>query len=169
MWEEGSGKMNSLDFAIKMEQDGEQYYKSQAELNKDNHLYSVCMMLAKDEARHAALLDRIQNQKSYNLVDNDTIGHVKNVFADLGDIKSEIKDYPSQLDFYRTALAREEDSIKLYTELLEKAGSAPDKMVFEYLIKQEKQHYETFEWLVTMLLNAEEWVESAEFGLRKDY
>jgi len=161
--------MNSLDFAIKMEQDGEQYYRTQAEINKNNHLHPVCLMLAKDEARHAALLDRIQNQKSYNLVDDDTIGNVKNVFADLGDIKSEIKDYPSQLDFYRTALEREKESISLYTDLWQKANSVQDKEVFDYLIKQEKQHYETFEWLVTMLLNAEEWVESAEFGLRKDY
>ena len=102
-------------------------------------------------------------------MDDDTIGNVKNVFADLGDIKSEIKDYPSQLDFYRTALEREKESISLYTDLWQKANSVQDKEVFDYLIKQEKQHYETFEWLVTMLLNAEEWVESAEFGLRKDY
>jgi len=41
--------MNPLEYAIKMELDGVQYYNKQAELNKDNELYNVFKEMAKDE------------------------------------------------------------------------------------------------------------------------
>lgn len=36
-------------------------------------------------------------------------------------------------------------------------------------MKQEEEHYEIIDQLVTLLSRSEEWVESAEFGLRKEY
>ncbi|TCW39547.1 rubrerythrin [Thermohydrogenium kirishiense] len=41
--------MNPLEYAIKMELDGVDYYNKQAELNKDNELYNVFKEMAKDE------------------------------------------------------------------------------------------------------------------------
>jgi len=38
--------MNDLNFAIKMENDGEKYYREQAEINKNNALYTVCLKMA---------------------------------------------------------------------------------------------------------------------------
>eukprot|EP00825_Cyclidium_porcatum_P042734 TRINITY_DN5911_c0_g1_i3.p1 TRINITY_DN5911_c0_g1~~TRINITY_DN5911_c0_g1_i3.p1 ORF type:complete len:169 (+),score=41.19 TRINITY_DN5911_c0_g1_i3:76-582(+) len=49
-------KMNVLEFAIQMEQDGEKYYREQAELYTQNNLNVVCRMLADDEKMHAQLL-----------------------------------------------------------------------------------------------------------------
>ncbi|HWQ41417.1 MAG TPA: rubrerythrin, partial [Desulfosporosinus sp.] len=40
---------------------------------------------------------------------------------------------------------------------------------FEYLIKQEEDHYTIIEQLVSLLSRPEEWVESAEFGVREEY
>ena len=67
------------------------------------------------------------------------------------------------------ALGKEKQSIDLYTDFLSKASNDEEKTLFEYLIRQEKQHYEIFDELVTMLRNSEDWVENAEFGIRKEY
>ena len=160
--------MNVLEFAINMELDGEKYYKEQAEINKDNSLNSVCLMLADDEAHHAKILKNRQSQKPYDLSESDTLLKAKNVFSGIGDIDMELKPTPSQLDFYRIASEKEKESIALYSELLSKAEDKQDTAVFEYLIQQEKKHHEVLDNLASMLRHSEEWVESPEFGLRKE-
>jgi len=161
--------MNALDFAIKMELDGEQYYRKQAEINIDNNLYSVCMMLANDETHHAQILTSMKERQSVELPDSDTLQKAKNVFNGLGEIEMALKPIPNQLDFYRIASEKETQSIALYSELLLKADNERDAEVYNYLISQEKQHFEVLDELAELLRHAEEWVESAEFGLRKDF
>ncbi len=161
--------MNPLDFAIKMELDGEEFYQRQADINKGNPLYEVCQMLAKDEARHAKILKNMLGQEDFRLEESPLPLTLKNIFNDSEDIKNELKMIPSQLDFYRFALDKEKQSIELYANLLKGETQPKVKEVYKFLLKQEKQHYETMELLVSMLMNADEWVESAEFGLRKDF
>lgn len=161
--------MNTYEFAINMEMDGEEYYKKQAEINKENSLGSVCLMLANDEAHHAQILKNRQSQQPYTLPDSDTLRHAKNVFQGIGNIEMATKPFPSQLDFYRIASEKEKQSINLYMELLTKAEDKEDIAVFEYLIGQEKKHYEVLDNLALLLQQTEEWVESAEFGLRKEF
>lgn len=60
-------------------------------------------------------------------------------------------------------------SIHLYTNLLLEAEDSKDRELFEFLIKEEKKHYELLDGLSEMLRNSEEWIENAEFGIRKEY
>ena len=161
--------MNALEYAIQMELDGEKYYREQAELNKDNSLYTVCLMLAEDEKKHAMILSNKLEKLAYELTDSEMLLDVKNVFTDINNIEMEEKEVLSQLDFYRIALDKEKQSIELYTDLLNKAADSEEKDVFEYLIRQERQHQDVLEELVTLLRHAHEWVEAAEFGIRKEY
>lgn len=159
--------MNALEFAIKMELDGEKYYREKAELNKDNSLHRVCVMLADDEQKHAFMLTEKLQGKSYELKDSAMLSDTKNVFQEINAMKND--DLISQLEFYRTALQKEKESIELYQDLLSKAVDENEKELFTFMIKEESHHQEIFEELVMMLQNASEWVESAEFGIRKEY
>lgn len=161
--------MNVLEYAIKMELDGEKYYREQAQINKNNKLYTVCLMLAEDEKNHARILNQKLNEMVYELASIDTLAKAKNIFEDLGNLKMETKEVLSQLDFYSIAQEKEKQSINLYKDFLDKATNNQEKELFEYLIGQERQHYEVLEELVMLLRRAEEWVEAAEFGTRKEY
>ncbi|MEZ4357500.1 MAG: ferritin family protein [Eubacteriales bacterium] len=161
--------MNILEYAINMEIDAEKYYTKQAEINRNNSLYVVCSMLAKDENNHARILKNRLGNLPYELTDSDMQLNIKNVFKDIDNFKSEIKKIPSQLDFYRMVLEKEKESIDLYTDFLSKAIDEPEKTLFSYLIKQETKHYEIIYELVLMLRHTEDWVESAEFGIRGEY
>lgn len=161
--------MSILEFAVNMELEGEKYYTEQADLNKGNSLETVFLMLAKDENMHAKVLQNKANKLSYDLVPNETLSVAKNVFSDLGALKDEIKQNPNQLDVYRLALENEKQSIALYQKYLSEAADDETKNLFEYLIKQEEDHYSILDQLVSLISHSEEWVENAEFGLRKEY
>ena len=49
--------MRSYEFAIRMELDGEKYYMEQAEKHKNSGLYTIFLTLAKDERKHAQILE----------------------------------------------------------------------------------------------------------------
>ncbi|MCE5196928.1 MAG: ferritin family protein, partial [Negativicutes bacterium] len=148
---------------------GEKYYREQAELYTQNSLDVVCRMLADDEKVHAQLLSYKMNHLPYESPDSQTLSKAKNIFQDIAKIKIKGKENPSQLDFYRIALDKEKQSIDFYTEHAADPEAGMEKDLFVYLINQEKHHYEVLEELAALLKQAEDWVESAEFGLRKEY
>ena len=161
--------MNSIEFAINMELDGVKYYTEQAEINKDNSLNTVFLLLAKDEGNHARILQNKFNELLYKLKDNNTLSESKNVFKGIGDFKNEIKEIPNQLDLYRIASEKEKQSIDLYKKFLSEAADDEEKKLFEYLVKQEREHFAILEELVLLINRPYEWVEAAEFGIREEY
>jgi rubrerythrin len=161
--------MRNLKYAIKMENEGEKYYLDQARINSENSLHQVCLMLAKDEGNHARILNLKLNDEAFNLPKSDSLSKTKTIFAQLRDFQTDAKETAKQLDFYRMASELEKRSIDLYSGFLDSALDVPEKKLFEYLVKQEKQHFEVLDELASQLRNAEEWVESAEFGVRKPY
>lgn len=161
--------MSILEFAVNMELEGEKYYTEQADLNKGNSLETVFLMLAKDENMHAKVLQNKTNKLTYDLIPNETLSVAKNVFSDLAAVKDGIKQNPNQLDVYRLALENEKQSIALYQKYLSEATDDNTKKLFEYLIEQEEDHYTIIDQLVALISHSEEWVENAEFGLRKEY
>ncbi len=158
--------MNTIDFAINMELEGQKYYLDQAELNRDNELHAVFLMLADSEEGHANLLRRYKSKEALTLQADFVRPGLKSVFDGLGNFSKE--DNTRQLDVYRIACQQEEKSIQLYREMEEQAEES-EKELFRYLVRQEEEHLLLFEELVKLLTRPEEWVESAEFGIREEY
>ncbi|PKM59216.1 MAG: rubrerythrin [Firmicutes bacterium HGW-Firmicutes-4] len=161
--------MNSIEFAIKMELDGEKYYREQAENNQDNSLNAVFLLLAEDENGHAKLLKSEQEKITYNLADNKNLTETNNVFKDRGDFKNKFEKIPNQIDVYRMALQMEKDSIELYQKFFAESTDEQTKKLFGYLVKQEENHFKIFDNLITLVERPDEWVEDAEFGPREEY
>ncbi len=157
--------MNALEFAVNMEKDGEKFYRKQAEINSSNSLYTVCLLLAEEEKNHALLLSDMQNNISVEIDEADSLQQIKSIFKDIENFKSEIKELPTQLDFYTMALEKEKQSINLYKDLLSRATEDDENELFEHLVQQEKRHYDILDELILRLSHAEDWVENAEFGL----
>lgn len=161
--------INAIEFAIEMEHDGEAYYLEQAKINKDNSLNTVFLLLAEDEKMHGQLLQNKMNEDVCTLDDSASFAKIQNVFEGLHDFKSDIWKVPNQLELYEMAQDKEKQSIDLYRGLLSTAADPKEKKLFAYLIRQEEGHFAVFEELVSLLKRANEWVESPEFGLRKEY
>ncbi len=158
--------MNIFEFAINMELEGNKYYTQQAKANEGNELFEVFMKLANDEKKHAELIGEMKDGKKYSAAKVKK-SEAQNVFSDKEKSISEIKVTPEQLDVYRFALDKEKESIELYTELMEKSDN--ESAAYQFLIAEETKHFEIVSTLVKLLENSKQWVESAEFGTRKDY
>jgi len=158
--------MNILEFAINMEKEGETFYRSLAKGNNDNALVTVFLALAEDEKHHARIVTEFLKDDRIVLPNGDlpkSSGVFKEHFV------NDIKQMPEQLDAYREALKKEQESIALYKKLMEDAKNLIEKNMFGYLIEQEESHFSTIENIIFHLEKAESWVESAEFGVREDY
>lgn len=161
--------MELLEFALTMELDLKDFYKKQADLYSGNSLKTVFTLLEKEEEKHAEILRGYADEIILPLADSDILSDVRSIFKQIKDFALEIKDIPSQLDVYRLALEKEEQSKKFYQELCDKASEEQSKLVFRYLTTQEDKHCIILEELVKRVSRPEEWVESAEFGIREEY
>ena len=161
--------MNGLQFAILLEYEGRDYYLKQAELSKDEGLKVVFRALADEEVNHAKILESKLKGLPYELKDSTALTGAQKIFKLGKAFKVETTDVPAQLDAYREALKNEQKSIDLYTKKYNKATDSEEKKVFDYLIKQEKEHYDLFDGLIELVNRANEWVEDAEFGKREEY
>ncbi|MBE3593201.1 MAG: ferritin family protein [Thermoanaerobacter sp.] len=160
--------MTNVEFAIQMEKDGEKYYKEQAQKNKGNELENLFLDLANDEKKHAEIIENWAKKNIFDLKESEIIKKFTNVFKNKDEVKSNVRFKPEQLEIYQFALKIENESIDLYEKMLKESKDDLEKRLFEFLIREENRHKEIFENLVDHVRKAEEWVESAEFGIRKD-
>ena len=169
--------MGVFDFALKMELDGEQYYREQAAQAKHEELKTVLTGLADDEQRHFQIVQSLQKQKGNGYIEADpAISKQRNVF-ELAKNKDFIpKDKESiaklkaeQVDIYRVALTKEEESIALYKKLQQTATSPNEKIVLEKLMHEEEKHKDVLDNIIQMFNRVNEWVESPEFHHTKPY
>lgn len=159
--------MNSIEFAIKLELDSKRFYLEQAEKTEDHGLKSIYHTLAEEESIHARILKNKAETLPYKLI--DTYAEIKNIFVEIGNYKDIIKQAPDAADVYGIALENEKKSLDLYRELRQEATDEKDIKIFDFLIEQENDHYKVIEQLLELVRRPAEWVESAEFGIRKEY
>ena len=158
--------MELLELALSMELDLEKFYQEQAELNKDNSLNVVFTMLAKEEKNHANILRTNADKLTLPLEDSIILFDVQPIFKNIDVLTHNLQ---NQLDTYRMALEKEQESLKFYQDLYANASKEHSKKVLQYLVNQEDKHCDILEELVNLVSRPDEWVESAEFGLREDY
>jgi rubrerythrin len=161
--------MNYLDMAIQLETDGEMFYKEQVEKNKGTKIEGVFNLLANEERKHRELLENFSKKLDYTIPEAESELDYENIFKNENDFKVETEIEPKQIDVYKLALQKEEESINLYQKMKQEASEEEEKVLLDYLIKQEENHYRIFNNIVELLRKAEEWVESAEFGKRENY
>jgi rubrerythrin len=161
--------MEILQFAIDMEKDGEKYYLDQAAKNEGNALRIVFRALAWDEAAHARLLQGMLNGKPGPLVSDGRLSAQMSLFRSDKSDQCALWGHTDQAEVYRTALEKERKSIDLYTGLRDKAKDDASRALFSFLVSEEQKHFDILEELFRHVNRPNEWVESAEFGIREEY
>lgn len=161
--------MDALRFALDMELDGERYYSRQAEQYAATPLKTVFELLAKDELKHAEIIRGKMDGAAYALKSDDRLSDRESLFSGLKDYKPLAADNPDQARLYHEAVALEQRSIDLYNDLRIEAADDQMKTLFDFLIREESMHRQILEDMYRFVNRPNEWVESAEFGLREEY
>jgi rubrerythrin len=165
--------MNIYDFALKMELDGEAFYRNLAATAKDADLKVVLETLADDEQRHLKIIQLAQQQTFHYIESDPSLRKFKNVFANqefVGDRQAfiaKLKD--EQIDLYRAALVKEQESVELYKQLKKDSQQQEEKVICELLLHEEEKHAEVIGNIIEMLNHVNDWVEAAEFNHQDAY
>ena len=156
--------MNNLRFAVAMERYEKKYYLRQDGIYKDNE--GLKKVLAKDEREHANIVDDLLHNVKNKLKDRDFLVEVKNIFSEAPDIVIEESSVNKEVDFYKGALIKEQESINLYKELKDKTEKVEEKAIFEFLISQKEDHYNFIEDLIKYFERHGQVYEVSEYGFR---
>jgi len=134
--------------AIRVENDGYQFYRLAEEKTKDAKGKEVFASLAKDETNHMEILKSLyQSIKEKGKFKFDEVKDMKHILATTSEspiFSKEFKQRLSQAHFEMTALSigilLEKDSIEFYKKSAQETEDKDVKMLFNYLADWEGEH-----------------------------
>ena len=164
--------MDIFAYALKMELDGEAYYKELAKHAGYKDLEVVFVDLAEAEKRHYEIIKEARDAGHYTLTPGP-MPTLPNVFAFPDELKEKSPEWlaqwkKEQLDVYQAALLKEQQSVTLYQDLKTKVVTVEEKDICERLALEETKHVHVIEDLIEMLNHVNDWVEAAEFNPKDD-
>lgn len=155
--------MNVYEYAMKVEKEGEEYYREMASAATNTGLKRIFTMLADEEVKHYNVFKNMLKKEDMNLEDLDLITDTQTIFQTLNDEKDNVTFDAEQIQFYKDAIAREEDSHNFYAEKANELDNEKQKKIFLHVAKEEIKHKQILEEIVTFLEEPADWVASAEF------
>jgi len=162
--------MNIYKYAMKMEKDGENYYRELANQTEDIGLQNILKMLTDEEVRHYNIIEQMMKSKaSAELAETGILKKVKNIFIKIKGKNLVFNFDLPQINLYRKAQEIEEKSYKFYIEMSDKVEIESQRKVFLKLAGEEKKHMFLLENLVEFVSRPETWIENAEFNHLDDY
>lgn len=157
--------MNVYEYAMKVEKDGEKYYRDLAAKTNDAGLKSILTMLADEEVKHYIVFERMNNNKIIPTQPHvDIFKHTQNIFQQLQKSNNLPTFTQDQIELYKNAFRSEESSYKFYTEKALMLEEGEQKKAFLRIAEEERQHMILLENLIDYVSAPTQWVESAEFN-----
>lgn len=157
--------MNIYEYAMKVEKDGEKYYRELASKTDNVGVKSILNMLADEEVKHFMVFDKMnKNQVVPSQPNVDIFKNTHNIFQKMREENTSPRFTQDQIEFYKGALRSEENSYTFYTEKASMLEDGEQKEAFLRIAAEEKAHFVLLENLVEYVSAPESWVESAEFN-----
>jgi rubrerythrin len=160
--------MEIYDYALKMEKDGETYYRKIAAKIKNKGLQSILTMLADEEVKHYQAIENMRLDK-YKMAETTILDDVKNIFIEMKEQKQEFEPDQEQVKFYEKAQEIEKKSQQFYHEKASQTDHDEQKKLFENLAKEEEKHYFLLENIINFVSRPKQWLENAEWYHLEEY
>ncbi|CCU84520.1 MULTISPECIES: ferritin family protein [Mesotoga] len=155
--------MNAIDYALKLEKDGEAYYTKQAQCSEDIQLKKLFEMLANDEQRHYEIISGFKD-KNYNYKGTYTFKTTRNMFSEMLNDKKCFEIDATNLEAYEHAVEMEKESVKLYLDQAKQTSEPSEKEILLKLAAEENKHQIILENLMDFVRKGLDWTESPEFS-----
>ena len=160
--------MDIFNFAIKMEKDGETFYRELAGQVNEEGVKNILNMLADDEVKHAKAIEQIRSRTT-EMTDTEILNKAKNVFQRMKDFHEEFDFDHGHETLYRQAMEIEQNSIDFYLDRAEQLEDPRQNALFKQLAVEEKKHYRLLSGLADFVNRPKTWLENAEFYHIEDY
>jgi rubrerythrin len=160
--------MDIYEYAMKMEKDGEQFYREIAVKTRHKGLSRILTMLADAEVGHYRLFQNMKNHEKVQMTDSPILAETKNVFEQIRE-KKEFDVDVSQIDLYREAQVIEKKSRDFYLEKVDELKEASQKEIFTKIADEEKRHYFILENIINFVNKPNTWLENPEWYHLEQY
>jgi rubrerythrin len=159
---------NIIEYAMKMEKDGEDYYRQLAQQTGNSGLKTILTMLADEEVKHYNVLEKIKSQKT-QIAESGILTDAKNIFAQIKESGENFDFDINQADLYKKARDIEKKSQDFYAEKAGEVTEESQKELFLKLVVEEKKHYVLLDNIIDFISRPEQWLENAEFFHLEDF
>ncbi|MGD1074811.1 MAG: ferritin family protein [Thermodesulfovibrionales bacterium] len=161
--------MDIYEFAMKMEKDGENYYRELAKKTESPGFKNIFIMLADAEVIHQNIFEKMKENEQVKVAPTKILAQVKNIFTQMREEDSEIPIAITQTELYKKAQEIEKNSRDFY---LEKAGEVKEphqKDIFLKIAEEEKKHYLILAEIIDFVSRPQSWLENPEWYHLEDY
>ena len=157
--------MDIYEFALKMEKDGQDYYRKLANDCQDVGVKAILQMLADEEVKHFEILQAMQKNADIAHKSPETMAQVKNIFEQMLERKESLQLNRKQSDLYRKAHDIEVESGKFYREKASEMSMDKDRDLLIMLAVEEERHAEILANLADFVAQGDpgRWLEDAEW------
>jgi len=159
--------MDIYEFAIKMEQDGEQFYRKAAGDTRDRGMRRILTLLADDEVKHRSTLEQMRQAASAQMAETSVLADAKNVFSQMQGHVPNLRGL--QTDVYLQAQEIERQSHQFYMEKADQVSDPSHRALFVRIAEEERQHLLLLEHVIEFLSRPKVWIENAEFNHLDEY
>ena len=155
--------MNVYEYAMKVEKEGEAYYRELAAMSPNKGLKKIFSMLADEEVKHYNVFKNMLKKSDIPVdrlaLETDT----KIIFQTLREEKDSLDLTSNQIQFYKDAIKREEDAHDFYFDKAKELESLEEKEIFLLIAIEEEKHKEVLQNIVSFIEEPANWVTAAEF------
>ena len=162
--------MDIFKYALRMEKDGELYYRELSQQAEAQGLKTIFTMLADAEVKHYKMIEHLQKGDTNSGLSGDPVlGRAKNIFTSMKEQKNSFQFTISQKEMYEKALDVEEKSNAFYLLKAEEMQSEPQRQIFLQLAKEEKKHMILMQNIIDFISRPQQWLEDAEWYHLDEY
>ncbi|KPK30722.1 MAG: hypothetical protein AMK70_13685 [Nitrospira bacterium SG8_35_1] len=150
--------MNGIEIAKKMETDAITFYSQAAEKTQCPAGKKMFETIAQDEKGHLEIVNNLLKGLDIHVEDVHPIQNVKTVFEAMkDDMMERVEATSDDLEAFKIAMEMEKKGLEYYTKLAGDASTDKEKMLYEKLIKEERQHYTIFSNTYNFLKDTGNW------------
>ncbi len=160
--------MNIFEYAMQMEKDGEEYYRTLARQTDNKGLQTILTMLADEEVKHYNAIERIQTTEPH-MAETTILTDAKNIFVQIKESGESFDFDIQQTELYRKAQDIEKESQDFYTEKADEVTEEYQRELFLKLADEERKHYFLLDNIIEFVSRPEYWLENAEFCHLEEY
>jgi rubrerythrin len=160
--------MDIFDYAMRMEKDGENYYRQLVKKTDNKGLKTILTMLADEEVKHYKTVAEMRKQRP-QMAETTVLADAKNIFTQMKKSGQKLNSGAKQRKLYEKAQDIEKKSEEFYRQKANEVEQQYQREIFLQLAEEEKKHYFLLENIIQFVSRPETWLENAEFYHLEEY
>lgn len=163
--------MNVFEHAMKMEQDGREYYLEHADKTSNPLLKKILLELADDELKHYNIFKAMRDETAAEYVESEKtriLSTLRNVFETMKAENSDFEFPTKAREIWETAREVEKKTEAFYRSQADDLADDHQKGLFHLIADEEHRHWQTMENVIQFLARPDQWLADAEWSDLED-